>query len=141
MGLICDVLLVCLGYLGFCFARFCWHAGSAVLYEKQWEERLNEIERLEREIVLELVKCAASNPGAADILTARETARKLKPSHPDYKVYRRLFDFDLGGEPRDERATPDESTNPQKPPCHDSVADLFTSRESAEFAKPEENKP
>jgi hypothetical protein len=58
-----------------------------------------EIDELERQIVVAQAYCAAQNPKAAEILLARERARRTRMTQPEYEIYLRLFDHQLGGEP------------------------------------------
>lgn len=141
MGLLIDIVVVCGAYLAFCLGRLMWHVGTERSFENRRLERQAEIDVMECQIVLALIKCAETNPKAAEILLARERARRVPLTSPDYVTYRRLFDHELGGEPRDEPAAPDESAKQQRPLCDDSVTGLFAGQESDESAKPEEIKP
>lgn len=102
MELLIYILVACGAYCFFCVGRLMWHAGTERSFDNRLSERQAEIEAIERQIVLALIKCAEENPKAAEILLARERARRVPPSSPDYVTYRRLFDHELGGEPKEE---------------------------------------
>lgn len=85
-----------------CFARAMWHAGTAFYCDGQIRMRLHAIEVLEREIVAQRFKCAATNPEAAEILAAQERRRQGRYKPSDWDAYRRFYDPDLGGELREQ---------------------------------------
>lgn len=100
-----DLLFKALGlsfvYLLVCMGRAFWYLGTHALYDRECDKRHDAIDRLEREVMAELVRCASLNPDAAAVLRAREAARRVPPSSPHYAAFRQLFcDFDVGGEPR-----------------------------------------
>jgi hypothetical protein len=137
-----KIVGVCMALAAASAARAFWYAGTHALYDRECDKRSDEIERLENEIMLALVRCATYNPDAAAILSVREKARQVPYSSPWRTALREFyFDFDVGGEPRDERVTSDESANQQNSPRDDAVTDLFTGLVSDESAKPEEDKP
>lgn len=106
MELLIYIVVPCGVYCFFCLGRLLWHAGTERSFENRYWERQAEIKEMECQIVLALIKCAEENPKAAEILLARERARRVPLTSPDYVTYCRLFDHELGGEPKSETASP-----------------------------------
>lgn len=111
MELVIYILMACVAYCFFCVGRLMWHAGTERSFDNRLSERQAEIEAMERQIVLALIKCAEENPTAAEILLVRERARRVPPTSPDYVSYRRLFDHELGGELKAETTTQSEAAD------------------------------
>lgn len=100
-ALIFRVFLVCLSVLLLSVARFGWLVCIQLHYDRQARRRQDVINRLEREIVIERLRCAAANPEAAAILGAWEDARSGRVEPSDRDIYRRFFQRAMGGEPRE----------------------------------------